>query len=554
MPTFTAPATTTSATLVFSLGVTDDSAAASNAPDTVTITVLAGVTVSGRITFDRIPLRAPPGLGLDYAAMRQDPARGVLVNAIDTGDPIRMPVVGSTMTDTDGRYSVVVPANMQVAIRAEAQMVRAAPLPPPHYRFRVRDLDLNRDHFGMSPGTQTGAAGGAIQINLNITSGWTTAGLPGIPPARFAAPFAILDTVYDIVAKLELVAPAIVFPDLVLDWAETNPGGETFYDDDGGNGPNRHITIAAEPNVDTDEYDVHVLAHEFGHYLEDRFARDDSIGGPHGAGDRLDPRVAFSEGFGYAFSGAMLDTPRMRDTIGVNQAQESFFNIESDIVINPGWYSEASVHHILWDLYDSAVDPSDNVALGFAPLWQVFTNGYRTTDAFATAFSFVPPLKQANLGQAAAIDTRVAAESIVSATMDAFASTETNNAGSANVLPVYTPITVGGGARTVTSINQFGGYNGLSVRRFLTLTLGPATPTAVRITVTAPTPLPTDPDLVVWRQGQEVAVSEEFGNEDFTITLVPLSTYVLEVYDFDFLSDPAAGAGATPITVTVTQQ
>jgi hypothetical protein len=122
------------------------------------------------------------------------------------------------------------------------------------------------------------------------------------------------------------------------------------------------------------------------------------------------------------------------------------------------------------------------------------------------------------------------------------------------VLPVYTPITVGGGARTVTSINQFGGYNGLSVRRFLTLTLGPATPTAVRITVTAPTPLPTDPDLVVWRQGQEVAVSEEFGNEDFTITLVPLSTYVLEVYDFDFLSDPAAGAGATPITVTVTQQ
>src|SRR5690606_4113615 len=53
---------------------------------------------------------------------------------------------------------------------------------------------------------------------------------------------------------------------------------------------------------DTDEFDQHVIAHEFGHYVEDWFARSDSIGGSHGYPDKLDLRVSFGEGWGNAFA------------------------------------------------------------------------------------------------------------------------------------------------------------------------------------------------------------------------------------------------------------
>jgi hypothetical protein len=264
-------------------------------------------------------------------------------------------------------------------------------------------------------------------------------------------------------------------------------------------------------------------------------------------------RLAFGEGFGYAFAGMMLDSPLMRDSIGVNQAQESFFDIESDSVVNPGWYSEASVHHILWDLYDVVPDGADNVALGFAPIWQILTGAQRTTDALTSIFSFIPPLKQANAGQAAGIDTLVSGQSIVSVTMDIFGTTETNNAGNASMLPVYTPITVGGGSRTVNSSLQFGGYNGLGVNRFLLLNA--ASGTSVGITVTGPAA--SDPDIVIWRRGLEVGRSEEVGDEPlFRQTLGALpAVLVLEVYEFDYTDDtpPAPPTNSfTPITVTVT--
>ena len=66
---------------------------------------------------------------------------------------------------------------------------------------------------------------------------------------------------------------------------------------------------------DTDEFDQSVIAHEFGHYVEDRFGRSDSIGGDHGgSATLLDLRVAFGEGWGNAFSGMVLGDPIYRDS------------------------------------------------------------------------------------------------------------------------------------------------------------------------------------------------------------------------------------------------
>jgi hypothetical protein len=48
----------------------------------------------------------------------------------------------------------------------------------------------------------------------------------------------------------------------------------TYYTDGG-------LFIYGDEDLDTDEYDDHVL-HEWGHHYEDKFSRSDSIGGEHG--------------------------------------------------------------------------------------------------------------------------------------------------------------------------------------------------------------------------------------------------------------------------------
>ncbi len=69
----------------------------------------------------------------------------------------------------------------------------------------------------------------------------------------------------------------------------------------------RNLWILGDENGDTDEFDDHIIIHEWAHYFEDQFSRADNIGGSHSLGDALDIRVAFGEGWGNAFSGIATD-------------------------------------------------------------------------------------------------------------------------------------------------------------------------------------------------------------------------------------------------------
>src|SRR4029077_19806398 len=60
--------------------------------------------------------------------------------------------------------------------------------------------------------------------------------------------------------------------------------------------------------------DDFIILHEYGHYLAFHFSRDDSPGGDHSGNQRLDPRLAFSEGWASYFACAVLDDPRSLDT------------------------------------------------------------------------------------------------------------------------------------------------------------------------------------------------------------------------------------------------
>ena len=117
--------------------------------------------------------------------------------------------------------------------------------------------------------------------------------------------------------------------------------------------------MLGDENVDTDEYDRHVLAHEFQHFLEYSISRSESPGGPHSPNDRLDLRVAFSEGFANAFSAMALNDPLYSDSLGSQQSRRFSFSMESNVTSPAGWYNEASIQSVTWDLFDAAVDGAD---------------------------------------------------------------------------------------------------------------------------------------------------------------------------------------------------
>ncbi len=57
---------------------------------------------------------------------------------------------------------------------------------------------------------------------------------------------------------------------------------------------------------DTDHFDDAVILHEIGHHIESVCGTADSPAGPHSAQDRIDPRLAWSEGFGNFFGGHVI--------------------------------------------------------------------------------------------------------------------------------------------------------------------------------------------------------------------------------------------------------
>src|SRR5690606_21748751 len=182
-------------------------------------------------------------------------------------------------------------------------------------------------------------------------------------------------------------APETRFPPLTLHWSPNNvpsrgvDGKPDFASGEIGSSlfsPLSGIFLLGAAESDTDEYDRHVIAHEWAHYLEHALGRSDSIGGPHTRGDQLDMRTAFSEGFANAFSAMALGDTRYVDVLGPGQAHGFAFDIEGPFDSNPqpnphpGWFSEESVQELVYDLFDAEQDsPEDIVALGFGPMLDV---------------------------------------------------------------------------------------------------------------------------------------------------------------------------------------
>jgi hypothetical protein len=287
-------------------------------------------------------------------------------------------------------------------------------------------------------------------------------------------------------------------------------------------------------------------------------------------------RVAFSEGFANAFSAMVLDDPLYRDSFGSSQGDDFHFSVESTLSEVPGWYNEASIQRIAWDLFDATNDGADAVAIGYAPMLDVFRNELLDGVPLTSLFSFNTALKQRAGVPDAAVDQLVEAEGfagsslgIVSTTMNAYATTETHSgvapASADLVLPVYSPITVGGApvrvcaADGVETAGGFveGSYNKLGNRRFLRFSV--AGPRTIQVTVTCDasdatclgTPVP-DPDFVV-SQASSATFAETARQRIEDLSIANASgDYVLEVYDWSHVDISATlRRGRTCVTVTI---
>jgi hypothetical protein len=513
------------------------------------------IALSGRISFDRVPLKLAPAQGLDFARATEAPARGVTVEAIDSATAA---ILAATSTDENGNYSLNVPGQRNLFVRAKAQMLTAGA--GPTWQFRILNNTAANALYALD-GTGFNIGTDSVVRNLHAASGWTGA---GYTEARSAAPFAILDTVYQAKQLLLSAQSSLVMPPLDLYWSAINRPASPFCPSSGhivSTGYQQSIRDScpvsgmasggiyiqgdfANGSGDTDEFDQSVVAHEFGHYVEGAIARSDSIGGSHGASDRLDLRVAFSEGWGNAFASMVLNDPVYRDSFS-GIASDTSVDIESGSDVNAGWFSETSVQQILWDAFDTPSDSNDGVTLGFTPLFQALVGPHRSSFALAGIHSFATGLKSVAPSSAAAIDTLLMSSPRNIVGLGDFAVGETNSGGQPGVLPVYVPIALNQGAPVrVCSSAQFGSFNRLANRKFLHLDLSSATTVTILITAESDPGQPSslaanDPDAVLWRQGVRVYFGGNVtppGVTPVTEQFPPLSlssgTHVLEVYDY----------------------
>ena len=518
-PTFATTDIKATESLTFQLTITDADGVSASDTVVVTITVL---TISGTITYDLI--NHTNASALDYSNIIQSAIRGATVELIDSSDSS---VAETTSSDASGNYSLPTFAGKSYVIRVKAELKKSDTAPT--WDFTVVDNTSSQALYVMDSATQTVSAT-SITLNLNASSGWNGSSYSA---TRVAGPFAILDSVYLAKEKIISADADAVFPALKLNWSINNVAtsgdlslgqiGTSMY-----NGTGVYILGAA--NSDTDEYDGHVIIHEWGHYFENVLSRSDSIGGSHSISQKLDLRVAMGEGFGNALSGIVTDDSYYRDSSGNAQGSGFAINVETNPSSSTGWFSEYSVQSILYDLYDSTNDGSDNLSLGFTPIYNALVGSQKTTDAHTSIFSIATYLKAVSPSNASAIDTLLASQNIIAA--DEYGSTETNNGGDARNLPVYKTITIGGSSVELCSFATNGSYNKLGNRQFIRFEIT----SAGSYTFTANGQVGGDnPAIYVRKQGAYVFGSSTAGNESTTQNLA-VGKYILEAYEVTNIS------------------
>lgn len=295
---------------------------------------------------------------LDFANPQIMPCRYIRVQLLDEENQL----LGQTHTDDRGNYSFEsVTADGPVKIRALAESVK---LGDRSASIRVQD-NTKDGRLYAAESSPVNLAEIAV-LDLDIPTGYDTSGEQPPDTVRSSAPFSCLDGI--LTGYRYFLAGGMSSDELpicIVNWSQDNrPEGPAENETqqqalaDGRIGTSHfssetnQLAILGFREADTDEFDWHIMVHEFGHWVQYNAFRDNNTGGSHNIGESKDPRLAFSEGVGNALGGLALGDGVYKDT---NAAEGFGFSLECNLSQgdpNPGWYSEATVQTIIFDLFD----------------------------------------------------------------------------------------------------------------------------------------------------------------------------------------------------------
>ncbi len=489
--------------------------------------VVRTVVLKGKITYDSVPVNAN-GVGLDYTHITKKSVRGAFLKVVDAANQ----ELGSTTTDENGTYELTV-TGTTAKVQVYAEMNSS------NWNFQVKDNTNNNTLYVMEGSLASLGTSSTQTRNLNAPSGW---GGSSYTSTRAAAPFAILDVIYQAIQMVRSADSSISFPPLDIFWSKNNKaasGDVTIGEIETSSYNGSALYILGDEDADTDEYDSGVIAHEWGHYYEAKFSRADSIGGLHSGGELLDIRLAFGEGFGNAISSMIRDNPNYWDASGQQQANGWSMNLEDEFHDTPGWFSESSIQRILYDIYDSHDDTGDTISYGFTPIHNVLVGKEKNTPAFTSLFTFIKGLKDEHPSDATAIDNIVAQESIAPIT-DIYGTGRTNRSENAN--PLYADLSIGHDVNITTNytaissssnyqIEKYGRHNQLGTYNFVKVTI-PADGTYT-ITVTQIGNLDSsNPDFYLYdnSSNQPIAAAENLLDlSDSLTTNLEAGTYRMDI-------------------------
>lgn len=477
------------------------------------------VTLSGLITYDYVPHNANH-IGLNYSATEIRPVRGALVELLNDLEQIEASVI---TTDT-GSYSFKVAKSSNLKIRVKAQLLRNQ---SPSWNFKVTDNTASNGLYALE-GALVSVGSKDSTRNLHAGSGWTGVNYSEV---RSAAPFAILDDIYIAAQRTLNAGNKKNLSPLEMRWSTKNSAadgeyskgeiGTSFYDGSA-------IYVLGDANNDIDEYDRHVLLHEWGHYLEAELFRSDSIGGDHSDGELLDFRVAMSEGFANAFSGMMTDDVYYADASGAGETSGFSFSIGKKNRSNKGYFSEGSIGSVFYNYYTSNTNKTPN---DFTPIFSALSSAsFTANEAMTSIFLFYAQLKNQLPNQAVLFGSLLQEQNVFGS--DEYGTDESNNGGLAIALPVYKALSANNTAVNICSSAEYGKHNKLANSQFMKLNITQAGSYNIRINKSGGANVASKPEFILYQKGNVVSYGANTIT-DVVTNNVSLSRgdYVLEVYD-----------------------
>lgn len=358
------------------------------------------ITVTGRVTYDFVPETYTVGgvAALDFARASVRPVRRGVVQVLQGNT-----VLNATATGGDGSFSIsyTPSGTSNLQLFALTQSVEPS--------ISIKDNTDNNLLWAVG----APLSGQNQTVNLHATHGWTGSGYD--LSKRASAPFAILDSMFTASRAFMAARPTIAFPALQVNWSPNNvpQAGDKTLGQIGTSHfspAENQLYILGKEGADTDEFDSHVIVHEWGHFFEANLSRSDSPGGRHGPGDILDPRIAFGEAWGNSVAAMVLPETMYIDT-NWNGASLSGFGFDAETEPNPSddptpsGFSESSVLRVLYDIYDGNNEAFDAFGVGLGPIADVLTGPQKNTESMTTLASFVTALKAQPGVNASALNT-----------------------------------------------------------------------------------------------------------------------------------------------------